>query len=78
MPKLVYQKAQLFELELLIKIEPRNEKIFDNFAAFVKQLGELKWEKPNFLFAQYVDMLERNQISKPGAEENEERRKRQI
>jgi hypothetical protein len=51
MPKKVYQKAQLFELELLIKIEPRNDKIFDKFSTFVKSLGELKWEKPNFLFA---------------------------
>ena len=51
MPKLVYQKAQLLELELLIKIEPRNEKIFESFANFVKSQNEEKWEKPNFLFA---------------------------
>jgi hypothetical protein len=78
MPKRVYQKAQLFELELLIKIEPRNEKIFENFSNFVKALGDLKWEKPNFLFAQYVDMLERNNINQPSTESSDDRRKRQI
>jgi len=47
-------------LELLIKINPRNDKIFENFTTFVKSIEEFKWEKPNFLFAKYIDMLERN------------------
>ena len=63
MPRLVWQKAQLLELELLIKLDPRNAQIFDKFTNFVKSIDELKdtkWEKPYFLFAQYIDLLERN------------------
>lgn len=55
MPKLVYEKARLFEFELLIKVEPRNDKILEEFTKFVKQVEEVSWEKPCFKFAQYID-----------------------
>ncbi len=51
MPKLVYQKAQLLAIDLQIKIDPRNEEIFDKFSDFVKKLADTPWEKPNFKFA---------------------------
>ena len=51
MPKLIYQKAKLLELELLIKIDQRNPDIFNKFSEFVKNIDKDPWEKPNFLFA---------------------------
>jgi hypothetical protein len=76
------------ELELQIKIDPRNDKIFENFTQFVKSIEaqKLDWEKAHFLFAQYIDLLERNLITdssiKPGDREREEykteRNKRHI
>ena len=58
MPKLVLQKAQLFSIELQIKIDPRNPNILDKFSEYVKIKKNEKWEKPNFKFAQYLDMLD--------------------
>lgn len=76
MPKMVYQKAQLLELELLIKIDPRNEKIFENFTDFVKKIEQQKldWEKPNFLFAQYIDTLERNLLTETNGKESDKQK----
>jgi len=60
MPKLVLQKAQFFSFELQIKIDPRNPAIFEKFSEFVKKISQEKWEKPNFKFALYLDMLDQN------------------
>ncbi len=60
MTKLTYEKARLFEFELLIRVEPRNEKILEEFTKFVKTIEDVAWEKPCFKFAQYIDQLERN------------------
>ena len=58
MPKLVLQKAQLLSIELQIKIDPRNPSILEKFNEYVKAKRNDKWEKPNFKFAQYLDMLD--------------------
>ena len=58
MPKLVLQKAQLLSIELQIKIDPRNPSILDKFNEYVKAKRNDRWEKPNFKFAQYLDMLD--------------------
>ena len=51
MPKLVLQKAQLFSIELQIKIDPRNPAILNKFNEYVKAKRNDRWEKPNFKFA---------------------------
>ena len=53
MPKLVYQKAQLMSIELQIKIDPKDDKLFKIYFAFVKQIEEcnVHWEKPFFKLA---------------------------
>ena len=58
MPKIVVQKAQLLSIELQIKIDPRNPSILEKFNEYVKAKRNDKWEKPNFKFAQYLDMLD--------------------
>ena len=58
MPKLVLQKAQLLSIELQIKIDPRNPSILDKFNEYIKAKKNDRWEKPNFKFAQYLDMLD--------------------
>ena len=58
MPKLVLQKAQLLSIELQIKIDPRNPSILEKFNEYVKAKRNDRWEKPNFKFAQYLDMLD--------------------
>jgi hypothetical protein len=40
MPKLIYQKAKLLELELLIKIDQRNPDIYNQFSEFVKNIDK--------------------------------------
>ena len=61
MPKIVLQKAQLLSIELQIKIDPRNPSILEKFNDYVKAKRNDKWEKPNFKFAQYLDMLDQKQ-----------------
>ena len=58
MPKLVLQKAQILSIELQIKIDPRNPSILEKFNEYVKAKRNDRWEKPNFRFAQYLDMLD--------------------
>ena len=65
----------MLELQLLIRLDPRNAQIFDKFTNFVKSIDEIKetkWEKPYFLFAQYIDLLERN-LPAPEFSRNEEK-----
>ena len=57
-PKLVKQKAELLKMELLIKTDPRNVEIKDKFRDLAQNQEELKWEKPCFRYAQYLDMLD--------------------
>lgn len=57
-PKLVLQKAQILSIELQIKIDPRNPSILEKFNEYVKAKRNDRWEKPNFKFAQYLDMLD--------------------
>ena len=58
MPRLCYQKAQLLAIELQIKLSPRNPAIRESFYQFVQSIKDDKWEKPNFRFAQYLDMVD--------------------
>ena len=55
----------MLELQLLIKIDPNNEEIFEKFDQFIKSIEtqKLEWEKAHFIFAQYLDLLERNRIT---------------
>jgi len=76
MPKMVDKKAQLLQIELQIKINPRNPTIKDNFQDFVKKIKTDKWEKPNFKFAQYLDTLDAQAM--PLALNQDEKRKRNI
>jgi hypothetical protein len=50
LPQKIYEKSELFKIQLLIKIDSRNTAILPMFSKFVKDLGKNKWEKPFFLF----------------------------
>ena len=78
MPKLVLQKAQLFSIELQIKIDPRNPNILDKFSEYVKIKKNEKWEKPNFKFAQYLDMLDAKTSGLQAPLPSDQQRKRNI
>lgn len=51
MPSLVYERANLFSLELQIKLDPKNPNIIKKFDDFIKELGKSAWEKPFFKYA---------------------------
>ena len=61
----------MLSIELQIKIDPRNPSILEKFSEYVKMKKNEKWEKPNFKFAQYLDMLDAktSSISNPVPQE---------
>ena len=58
-----------------IKIDPRNPNILDKFSEFVKGIAKESWEKPNFMFAQYLDMLDSSPTVSPLPPDQLRRRK---
>ena len=80
LPSKIFEKSELFKIELLIKIDARNTAILPMFSKFVKDLGKNKWEKPFFRFGQYLDMLDVPAcgIQQPIQSLNEEEKKKRL
>ena len=80
LPDRIFEKAQLFIIELLIKIDQRNAKILAQFTKYVKDIGKNKWEKPFFKFGQYLDMLDTPPcgITQPLVNLTEEEKKKRL
>ena len=58
LPSKIFEKSVLLSIELQIKIDQRNPQILPEFSKFDKGLGKTTWEKPQFKFAEYLDMLD--------------------
>lgn len=59
MPQKVYEKSFLFNIQLQIKYDPRNQEVLQKFENFIKTLTvKTAWEKPYFKYAQYLDALD--------------------
>ena len=80
LPQRVFEKSELFKIELLIKIDARNPAILPMFSKFVKDLGKAKWEKPFFRFGQYLDMLDQPAcgIQQPQSTLSDEEKKKRL
>jgi len=73
----VYERANLFVLDCLMRIDLKNERILVLFQDFLKQDDKYQNEKVMFKFADYLDQVDRTDV-KVGEEEAKKRKVQKI